>query len=123
MRDKLVTGVQTCALPIYIGTDRLVERGAEASVGHHAQLPRKAASLDAAVVRRRIRRPTEPGSDREVRGGNGNRRSRDTVSPFGEVSPYAVFREEGRTPELPLIDYLGWRLLFSNRNERLHGVP
>src|SRR5207245_755144 len=39
---------------------------------------------DAAVVRRRIRRPTEPRGDREIRGGYGNRGSRDLI-PSAEV--------------------------------------
>ena len=64
----------------HIRTDRLVERGAEPSVRHHTQLPRSPASLDSTIVRGRIRRPTEPGGDREVRGGYGNRGSCDSVS-------------------------------------------
>src|SRR2546428_9660671 len=69
----------------HIGTYGLVERGAEASVGHHAQLPRKAASLDAAAIRRRIRRPSEPRGDGEVRGGSGKKRRRHAPSPGGEI--------------------------------------
>src|SRR2546427_7523309 len=49
----------------HTGSDGLVERGAESTVGHHAQLPRKAASLDSTVVRRWIRRPPEPRGNRE----------------------------------------------------------
>src|SRR2546422_4291852 len=69
----------------HIRTDGLVERGPESTVGHHAQLPRKAASLDSTVVRRRIRRPPEPGGDREV-----DRKSTRLNSSHGYIS-YAVF--------------------------------
>src|SRR2546427_10446933 len=64
----------------HIRTDRLVERRAESSVRHYAQLPRTAASLDSTIVRRRIRRPPEPRGDREVRGWDGDRGSRDSIS-------------------------------------------
>src|SRR3989442_11635832 len=86
-------------------TEGLVERGAESTRGHHAQPPRKAASLDSTVVRRRIRRPPEPGGDRKVRGGNGNRGSRDSVSPFGEVPPHTVFPRVGCCPRDPPISF------------------
>src|SRR2546428_14114366 len=67
-----------------IGTDGLVERGAEASVRHQAELPRAAASLDSAVIGRGFRGPPEPRGDREVRGGVGDRRRRDLISRRGE---------------------------------------
>src|SRR2546428_8374385 len=63
-----------------IGTDGLVDRGAEASVRHQAELPRAAASLDSAVIGRGFRGPPEPRGDREVRGGDGNRGRRDLIS-------------------------------------------
>src|SRR5207247_6288233 len=40
----------------HIRSDGLIERGAEPSVLEHAQLPRKAATLDSAVIGRRIDR-------------------------------------------------------------------
>src|SRR2546427_9071773 len=76
----------------HIGTDGLVERGAEPSVRPHAEFPRTAASLDSTIIRRWIRGPSEPRRDREVRGGDGNRGSRDTVSP--------AVRSQAHTSEL-----------------------
>src|SRR3989442_15767166 len=62
----------------------LVEGRAEPSIGHYAKFPRIAASVDAAVIRRGIRRPPEPTGDREVRGRYGNRGSRDSISKRSE---------------------------------------
>src|SRR3989454_11185156 len=56
----------------HVRADGLVERGAESAIGHHAELPRAPASLDSAVVWRRVRGPPEPRGNREVRGGGGN---------------------------------------------------
>src|SRR2546422_3668520 len=74
--DQAVSKHSSCMMPCsvvvreraydfrkHVRTDGLVERGAEASVRHHAQFPRKAASVDSTVVRRRIRRPPEPRSE------------------------------------------------------------
>src|SRR5439155_3992563 len=80
MPSAVVVGERAYDFRKHIGADRLVERGAEPSISHHAKFPRPAASLDSAVIRRRIRRPSEPGGDREVRGGYRNRRSRDSGS-------------------------------------------
>src|SRR2546425_4901631 len=80
MPCAVVVGERAYDFREHVRTDRLVERRAEPSVRHHAQLPRTAASLDSAVVGRGIRRPPEPGGDREVRGGYGNRGSRDSIS-------------------------------------------
>src|SRR2546426_5022421 len=41
----------------HVRTDGLVERGAESTIGHHAQLPRPAASLDSTVIRPRDHTP------------------------------------------------------------------
>src|SRR5439155_7118662 len=89
MPSAVVVGERAYDFRKHIGADRLVERGAEPSISHHAKFPRPAASLDSAVIRRRIRRPSEPGGDREVRGGYRNRRSRDPISAFVEVPRYA----------------------------------
>src|SRR2546428_13503062 len=59
----------------HIRADGLIEDSGESAVGPHAELPGKAPSLDSSVVRRRIRRPTEPGGDREIRGGHRERGS------------------------------------------------
>src|SRR2546428_10231315 len=73
----------------HVRANRLVEGRAKSSVLEHAELPRTAASVDAAIVGRGIRRPPEPRGDREVRGGDGNRGSCDAISVFGEMSPEA----------------------------------
>src|SRR5947208_2323039 len=62
----------------------LIESRAESSIGHDAQLPGTVASLNATVIGRRIRRPVEPGGDREDRSGDRNRRSSNAVS-YAEV--------------------------------------
>src|SRR2546427_3225998 len=51
----------------------------EPSVSPQAQLPGVAASVDATVERRGIRRPTEPRGDREIRSRYGNRDRNDTL--------------------------------------------
>src|SRR5256712_12579325 len=79
-----------------IGTDGLVDRGAEASVRHQAELPRAAASLDSAVIGRGFRGPPEPRGDREVRGGDGKRGSRDLISPGGMARFAGPSRGVGR---------------------------
>src|SRR5207247_10477037 len=68
-----------------IWADRLIEEDSEPSVTLDTQLPRIATSLDSAVIRRGIRRPPEPRRDREVRGGHGNRGSRDPISASVEM--------------------------------------
>src|SRR2546426_8112000 len=50
----------------HVRADGLVERRAETAVGHHPKFPPTDAPLHATVIRRLIRRPSEPGSDREV---------------------------------------------------------
>src|SRR2546426_11321025 len=64
----------------HVRSNGLIEDDGEPSVVLDPELPRVTASLDSAVVRRGIRRPPEPGGDREVGGGNGNRRSRDSIT-------------------------------------------
>src|SRR2546425_9018597 len=64
----------------HVRANRLVEGRAKSSVLEHAELPRTAASVDAAIVGRGIRRPPEPRGDREVRGGGGKRGSCDAIS-------------------------------------------
>src|SRR5436309_15482529 len=64
----------------------LIEDDGEPSASRHPQLPRAAAaSLDSAVIRRRIGRPSEPCGDREIRGGYGDRGSRDPIPDSVEV--------------------------------------
>src|SRR2546422_11684872 len=78
-----------------IRSNGLIEDDGKSTVVLYPQLPRVPASLDSAVVRRGIRRPPEPGGDREVRGGNGNRGSRDPVSRV-EVPRLTDFPGDGR---------------------------
>src|SRR3989454_5376837 len=68
-----------------IRADSLVEDDGEPPASRHPKLPRKAASVDSTVVRRGIRRPPEPGGDREVRGGYGDGWGRDAISASAEV--------------------------------------
>src|SRR5205809_7212622 len=86
------------------GDDRLVERGTKSAVSHHAQLPGKAASLDSGVEGRGVRRPVEPRGDGEIRGGNPDRGSRNSVSRV-EVprSPNLAgdIRHAGHRPVIP----------------------
>src|SRR3989442_12585433 len=82
----------------HIRTDGLIEDAGKPTIGPHAKLPRKAASVDSTVIWRGIRRPPEPGGDREVRGGNGNRGSRDPVSTRSEKRRV---REQGRSRRAP----------------------
>src|SRR2546422_4227219 len=56
----------------HVRTDGLVERGAEASVRHHAQFPRDAASVDTSEEQPRILRPPLQRGYREVRGEGGH---------------------------------------------------
>src|SRR2546428_2207788 len=71
MPCPVVVGKRAYDLGKHVRPDGLVERRTESPVGHHAELPRTTATMDAAVVRRRVRRPPEPPGDREVRGGIG----------------------------------------------------
>ena len=105
-----------------VRTDGLVERCAEPSVGHHAQLPRTASSLDAAVIRRGIRRPAEPGGDREIGGRYGNRRSRNPVSRVEVPSPTDFPRDVRRARQCPMVSMPGEILHPSVRQEGLHVV-
>src|SRR2546425_8337398 len=82
----------------HIRSNRLVEDDVEPSVGLYSQLPRIPASLDSTVIRRGIRRPPEPRRDREVRGGDGKRRSPDPGSPVGVPPPT---RFSGHVPPAP----------------------
>src|SRR2546422_7312064 len=59
---------------------RSIDDGGKSTVVLYPQLPRVTASLDSAVVRRGIRRPPEPGGDREVGGGNGKWGRRKSVT-------------------------------------------
>ena len=68
-----------------IRADGLIEDDGEPSVVLYSQFPRTAA-VDPAVVGRRIRGPSEPTGDREVRRGYGDRGSRDPVSEIGRAS-------------------------------------
>src|SRR2546422_6431913 len=54
MPCAVVVGERAYDFREHVRTDGLVERRAEPSVGHDAQLPRTAASLDATVIRRGI---------------------------------------------------------------------
>src|SRR3989449_5564272 len=79
MPDAVVVSEGADDFGEHVRTDGLVERGPESTVGHHAELPRTAASLDSTVIRRRIRRPPEP-----------DRKSTRLNSSHGYIS-YAVF--------------------------------
>src|SRR5256885_1003641 len=65
---------------VYIRLDGLVEDDGEMTVVLDTQLPRITASLDSAIVGRRIRRPVDPGGDGEIPPGYRNRGSCDPVS-------------------------------------------
>ena len=103
MPCAVVVGERAYDFREHVRTDRLVERRAEPSVGHHAQLPRTASSLDAAVIRRGIRRPAEPGGDREIGGRYGNRRSRDPVSRVEVPRPTHFPGDVRRARDHPVI--------------------
>src|SRR5439155_13262116 len=80
MPVSVVVCERACDFRQYVRPDGLIKDYGNSAVGPHAKLPRIAASLDSAVIRRGISRPPEPRRDREVRGRNGNRGSRDSVS-------------------------------------------
>src|SRR5207249_419011 len=105
----------------HIRCNRLIEDHGKSTVVSHAELPREAPSLDSSVVRRRIRRPPEPGGDREVRGGYGNRGSRDPISASVEVPREADFpRDDRRARYRPVVSTSREILLKSGARERLH---
>src|SRR5436309_944106 len=107
-----------------IRANGLIEDDGKRSASRHPQLPRTtAAPLDPTVVRRWIRRPPEPGGDREVRGRDGDRGSRDAVSASGEVSRPANFpRYVRRAGKRPVI-YVSREILHqSSGGETLHVV-
>src|SRR2546426_4094371 len=74
------------------------------------------------VVRRWIRRPPEPGGDGEVRGGNGNRRSRDSVSRVEVSRSTDLPGNVRRARDRPMVSMPGEILHPSIRQERLHVV-
>src|SRR5438094_393708 len=80
MPRAVVVRERTADVGEHVRSNGLIERRAKSAVREYAQLPGKAASLDSAVVRRRIRRPVEPRGDGEIRGGNLDRGSCDSVS-------------------------------------------
>src|SRR2546427_8603101 len=87
MPGAVVVVEQGCRYCVHVWLDHLVEDDGEPSIILHAQLTRAAAAtLDPGVVRRRIRRPIEPGGDREIRGGYGERGSRNSIPASVEVS-------------------------------------
>src|SRR2546426_5875143 len=107
----------------HVRANRLVEGRAKSSVLEHAELPRTAASVDAAIVGRGIRRPPEPRGDREVRGGDGNRGSCDAISVSREVSREADLpTHHPRARYRPLVFVSPEILLKSGPGESLHIV-
>src|SRR5207249_11694255 len=75
----------------------LVEGRAESSVRHHTQLPRTPAYPT--VIRRWIRRPRQPGRDRELRGSDGNGGSGKAMAREEVPSPDDLRDEVGRGGE------------------------
>src|SRR6266480_3360795 len=80
MPRAVVVRERTSYLSEDVRSNRLIERGAESTIREDAQLPRTAASLNAGVVGRWVRRPVEPRGDGEIHPGNLNCGSRDSVS-------------------------------------------
>ena len=80
MPRPVVVGERTHDFREHVRADRLVEGRAEPAIGHDAQFPRTAASLDSTVVRRRIRCPVEPCGNSEIRAEYGNRGGGDPIS-------------------------------------------
>src|SRR2546422_10283795 len=99
----------------HVRANRLVEGRAKSSVLEHAELPRTAASVDAAIVGRGIRRPPEPRGDREVRGGDGKRGSCDGISLSGEVSRVADLPTHERRARYPPPVFLSPDILLKTR--------
>src|SRR2546426_10916861 len=97
-------------------------RSAESSVGHHPEFPRAAASLDATVIRRWIRRPSEPGGDREVRGGYGSGESRDSVARIEVFRATDLPVDVGRAGQRPGVSLPREVLHLPARKEGLHVV-
>src|SRR5213594_2778100 len=82
----VVVGERSFGVRQDIRANGLIEDGGKMTFSSHPQLPRTtAAPLDPTVVRRGIRRPPEPGGDREVPARYGNCGSRDAVSDSVEV--------------------------------------
>src|SRR3989442_14079822 len=79
MPCPVVVGKRAYDLGKHVRPDGLVERRTESPVGHHAELPRTTATMDAAVVRRRVRRPPEPRGDGEIGRGYRNRWGRNPI--------------------------------------------
>src|SRR5260221_223562 len=94
----------------HVRSNGLVERRAESSVRHHAELPGSAASVDATVIRRRIRRPSEPGSDGEAGGGAGNRGGRDPVARV-EVPRLTKLASDGGVAHDRAVTPVAWVVL------------
>src|SRR2546425_12741937 len=124
MPCPVVVGKRAYDLGKHVRPDGLVERRTESPVGHHAELPRTTATMDAAVVRRRVRRPPEPTGDREVRGGYRNRRSRNPIAGSVEMLCLADLPEDARGADNRPVIHMSREILHpSVRNQSLHVVP
>src|SRR5437773_7834898 len=103
MPGAVVVRERACCIGVHVWLDGLVEDDGEPTVGPYAQFPRTAAAtLDSAVVRRRIRRPIEPGGDREAQG----RRSEEHTSELQshhELVCRLLLEKKNRRPRHPAV--------------------
>src|SRR3989442_1196881 len=124
MPFSVIVCYKACCLGVCVRLDSLVEDDGEPSVGPHAELPRTAAAtLDSAVIRGWIRRPPEPGGDREFRGRDRNLWSCDPIPASVEVPRQSDFpRDDRRARYGPIVSMSREILLKSGAREGLHVV-